>query len=321
MKQQLLIILAVFLTFSFKAEAKPEYSFQEHISILKKELETKNYDSSILDKAFDNKFELDKTVKKAVKKQPEVKFSFDRYLTSKMDPKRVREGKKLYKEHYNFLKELEKKYKVDPEIIVSLWGLETNYGKYPINYNPVKALATMSYTHHRKGRRNFFKRELFALFELHEKKHIDILKVKSSWAGALGQCQFMPSNVLNYAIDGNNDGEIDIWNNEKDVLASIANFLKRLRYKQTKTNYVVLKKIKNKKEVVLNRKYYNVDYWSNLIKNHTLLDQRINYRVYAPKNKEKKFFLVSKNFDIIKRWNNSDYFAFSVLSLAKEIKG
>jgi len=321
MKKITLTVLTILVSANFSVQAAiPKHSFEEHIKRLKLELKQNKYDPSFIDKAFDNDFTLDLQVKKALKNQPEVKNTFDKYMSGKLAEFRVKEGRDLYKKHYEFLKKLEEKYGVDPEIIVALWGLETNYGKYPIKYNPVKSLTTMSYTHNKKSRRDYFKAELFSLFELNKKYKLDILQTKSSWAGALGQCQFMPSNVLKYAIDGDMDGKSDIWTNELDVLASIANFLKALKWKQQEVDFVTFNNNTFFKKQKFNRKYMTVEKWQKLGLNLALQDKLLKLRIYYPENKLNNVFLVSENFAIIKKWNNSDYFAFSVLSLAKEIK-
>ncbi|MCP4354694.1 MAG: lytic murein transglycosylase [Proteobacteria bacterium] len=321
MKKITLTVLTMLLSASFYAEAAiPTYSFKEHIKKIKVELKQKKYDASVIDKVFNNNFVLDVKVKKALKNQPEIRNTFDKYMSGKLATFRVNEGRELYKKHYNFLKQLESKYGVDPEVIVALWGLETNYGKYPIKYSPVKSLVSMSYTHKKKRRRDYFKAELFSLFELNKKYNLDLLETKSSWAGALGQCQFMPSNVLKYAVDGDSDGKSDIWSNELDVLASIANFLKVLKWRQHETDFVTFNNNNFVKKQRYNRKYMTVDKWQKLGLDLVLQDKLLKLKIYHPKNKLNNIFLVSKNFAIIKKWNNSDYFAFSVLSLAKEIK-
>ena len=115
-------------------------------------------------------------------------------------------------------------YGVQARFIVALWGLETNFGKIMGNYNVISALSTLAY----EGRREvFFKKQLWAALKILKEGHIDIANMKGSWAGAMGQNQFMPTSFVAYAVDGDGDGKKDIWGNQADVFSSMANYLKK----------------------------------------------------------------------------------------------
>lgn len=315
------LILSLLLLFvASNAQASKNMSFKQHIEQLKAELSAKGYDATILDKVFRNNFVQDKRVKKSLKNQPEVKFSFNKYVNGKLTKWRIETGRKHYKKNYDFLQFIGKTYKVDPAVVIALWGVETNYGTYPLKHNAFKALANISYTHSRKSRRNFFKKELFDLFEVTKRNKLAPLTLQSSWAGALGQCQFMPSNVLAYAKDGNGDGKIDIWNTQKDVFASAANFIHKLGWQNNVTNIVEIKTPK-RFNIMQKRIFKSAALWNKQgVKFEKKVNKHDKLKLFAPKNKQGKVYLVSKNLDVIKRWNNSDYFAFSVLKLADEIK-
>jgi len=322
--KKLFLTLSLF-TFINEAQAKKlEITFEQHITNLKQEIEAKGYDSTIIDTVFDNKFVLDNRVSKALKNQPEVKFTFDKYVNGKLSSWRIKTGQKLYKEHFETLKAIEEKYKVDAAVVVALWGVETNYGTYPLRHNAFKALTNMTYTHPRESRRQFFKDELFDLFEVAKKNELDPLELKASWAGALGQCQFMPSNVLNYAVDGNGDGKVDIWTTVEDVFASAANFVNKLGWDYSaSTNQEEITYPANY-NIFAKRVYKPISQWESenvkLKNGYNNINKQTKMKLFAPVNKENNVFLVSKNLNVIKRWNNSDYFAFSVLKLAEEIK-
>ena len=133
----------------------------------------------------------------------------------------------------------------------------------------------------------------------------------------------MPSNVLKYAVDGNGDGKVDIWNTVEDVFASSANFVNILGWNYGITSYKEVTVPKNY-NILAKRVFKPLSTWKDegvLIANgYEGVDLSNKLKLFAPINKNNKVFLISKNFDVIKRWNNSDYFAFSVLSLAEEIK-
>jgi membrane-bound lytic murein transglycosylase B len=318
--KKLFFVLSLFAVIG-KADAKKlDITFEQHIANLKSELSAKGYDPAILDKVFNNNFTIDKQVSKSLKNQPEVKFSFNKYVDGKLSEWRITNGRRLYKENYTKLKEIEAKYKVDPAVVIALWGVETNYGTYPMKHNAIKALTNLSYTHSRESRRAYFKKELFDVFELTKKFGLDPLELKGSWAGALGQCQFMPSNVLKYAVDGNNDGKVDIWNTQYDVFASAANFVNILGWNYGVTS---LSEVTTPKgyDILAKRVFKPVSQWqAEGLKLSAKANATDKMKMFAPRNKDNKVFLVSKNFDVIKRWNNSDYFAYSVLALAEEIK-
>lgn len=316
-----LILSLLFFSTINSAFAQKDDDFDKYIKDLKTEITQKGYDPTILDKVFNNNFEQDVRIKTSLKNQPEVKFSFNKYFDSKITPWRINQGAMHYKENIEQLKKIEAKYKVDPQVLIALWGLETNYGTYPLGHNAFKALVNIAYTHHSKSRRDYFKSELFALFEVTKINNFNPTEIKSSWAGALGQCQFMPSNVLNYGIDWNNDGKADIWNTKVDVFASSANFIHKLgwTYKTSNIQEVTIPKGYN---ILAKREFKSIAIWQKegfKFKNKNL-NVNDKMKLFAPLNQENKVFLVSKNFDIIKKWNNSDYFAFSVLTLADEIK-
>lgn len=155
-------------------------------------------------------------------KQPEKTRSFNKYKKDILSPKRVAEGQRLYRTHYKTLKGIETEYGVPASVIVALWGIETHYGKLTGGYEVVDSLATLAFE---GRRRDFFKKELMAALKILEEGHISRHAMKGSWAGAMGQNQFMPSSFMRYAQDHNNDGKRDIWGTLPDVFASSANYL------------------------------------------------------------------------------------------------
>ena len=161
-------------------------------------------------------------VVKSDRKQAEFKMTLERYMVRRVSEARVNNGKKMLADHAELLADVSSKYDVQPEYIVAIWGMETNYGLYTVREDAIRALATLAY----EGRRGeFFRRELLAALTIVDRGHIDLASMKGSWAGAMGQSQFMPTSYLNYAVDHDGDGRIDIWTTEADVFASIANYL------------------------------------------------------------------------------------------------
>ena len=142
------------------------------------------------------------------RKQPEKRKSFAQYRKGVVSQTRIRKGRELYRKHYSLLKEVERQYGVAPQYIVALWGIETNFGGYTGGFSVISALATMGY----EGRReDFFKSELIEALRIIDQGHITPRAMKGSWAGAMGQNQFMPSSFQRFAVDHNGDGKRDLW--------------------------------------------------------------------------------------------------------------
>lgn len=155
------------------------------------------------------------------RRQPESTLSLEEYLDKTVEP-RIDEARALYAENLLLLREISQKYGVQPEYIVALWGMESNFGEQTGGFSVVQALATLAYD----GRRSaYFRGELLDALTILEQGHIAPDDMLGSWAGAMGQCQFMPKSFLRYAVDYNGDGHKDIWDTKADVFASIANYL------------------------------------------------------------------------------------------------
>jgi membrane-bound lytic murein transglycosylase B len=155
--------------------------------------------------------------------QAEFVLSVDEYLNRRLTRRFIRTGREMAAKHRDLLKRVSAHYGVQPKYLVAIWGNESNYGRFLGTRPTIQALATLAWD----GRRGvFFKGELFNALEIIDKGFIGANQLKGSWAGAMGQTQFMPSSYLKYAQDFDNDGDRDIWGSEGDIFASIANYLK-----------------------------------------------------------------------------------------------
>ena len=155
--------------------------------------------------------------------QAEAVLSIDSYVRRRLTPATVRRAQKMASTYRSVLAKVGESYGVQPRYLVAVWGLESNFGAFTGVRPTVQALATLAYD----GRRGeLFRNELFDALRIVERGHMSLDRLKGSWAGAMGQPQFMPSSFLKYAEDFDGDGERDIWSNQGDVFASIANYLK-----------------------------------------------------------------------------------------------
>ncbi len=164
--------------------------------------------------------------------QPEFTQTFRQYVDQRANAWRIQTGRKRLKTHGELLKAIGSRYGVQPRFIVALWGIETNFGRHTGGFSVLRALATLAFD----GRRSaYFRKELFNALLIVDQGHITAAKMKGSWAGAMGQNQFMPSSFLHYAVDHDGDGRRDIWGTLGDVFASAANYLRQAGWRGDQT--------------------------------------------------------------------------------------
>ncbi len=154
--------------------------------------------------------------------QPEFTMTWDRYRATRLSDTRVTNGRAAYGQNSGTLRAVAQRFGVDPGVIVGIWGLETNYGGYTGGFGVVEALATLAWDGRRAA---YFRSELISALKIVDHGDITVPRMTGSYAGAMGQPQFMPSSYPRYAVDFDGDGRRDIWDSRPDVLASIANYL------------------------------------------------------------------------------------------------
>ena len=253
--------------------------------------------------------------------QPEVTLTFDQYVERVVPESRVAKGRKLLAEHRDLLEPIGRKYGVPPRFIVALWGIETNFGQYLGGFPVIGALATLAHD----GRRSaYFRQELLHALRILEDGHITADAMVGSWAGAMGQSQFMPSSFVNYAIDYDDDGRRDIWGTQGDVFASAANYLAQAGWHAGETwgRRVQLPASFDHALTGLEVKKTLAD-WQALglrrADGGALPQAAMNGSVVLPGGEGGPAYLVYDNYRTIMRWNRSFYFATSVGLLADGI--
>lgn len=257
------------------------------------------------------------------RRQPEFTMTFKGYMDRVVNPGRVEKGRRLLAENKAVLDKIEQYYRVQPKYVVALWGIETDFGRITGGYPVVSALATLAYD----GRRSsYFRGELMNALQILDEGHITPAAMLGSWAGAMGQCQFMPSSFLRFAADWNGDGRRDIWTTREDVLASAANYLSSSGWKgdQTWGRPVKLPAKFDKSLVGLNTKKH-LSEWSKLgVKaagGKPLPQADLEASLVMPDNGDGAVFLVYDNFRTTLKWNRSTFFALAVGHLAERIGG
>ena len=252
--------------------------------------------------------------------QPEGRLTFRDYIRKVLSDARVERGRALLRKHRPLLDRVAADYKVQPRFIVALWGIETSYGAFLGGHQVVPALATLAFD----GRRaDLFRRELIAALRVLDRGDIDVGNMKGSWAGAMGQSQFMPSSFLRFAVDYDGDGRRDIWNSLPDVFASIANYLSSAGWDHRHTwgRQVRLASAGNPSigskglEVVK-----PLPEWQSLgvrRKNgRNLPTVALDASLLHTDGGEGPAYLVYDNFRVLMDWNRSTYFALTVGTLS-----
>jgi len=256
-------------------------------------------------------------------KQPEGTMTFVDYLARIVNDKRVKAGRDLFLQHQTLLKRIGGLYGVQPRFIVSLWGIESNYGAQQGDYRIVEALATLAY----EGRRaDFFRKELLNALEILEHHDVSAGNMLGSWAGAMGQCQFMPSSYLRFAVDADGDGKRDIWNSTADIFGSIANYLAGNNWKSDQTwgREVKLPAQLDGKLISLDIEK-PLEEWKKLGLRRAdggelPIVHKLNASLVRPDDTTGPAFLVYGNYKAIMNWNRSTYFATAVGTLADRIE-
>jgi membrane-bound lytic murein transglycosylase B len=164
-------------------------------------------------------------------KQPEYSQTFGRYLANAVSEARVAKGRELMRQNAGLLAAIERRYGVPGRYLVAFWGIETDFGRNTGSFSTVRSLATLAYDSRRGP---YFRDEMFAALTILDEGDIDNRRMTGSWAGAMGQTQFMPSAYLKYAVDQDGDGRKDIWTSVPDALGSVANYLKTLGWDGTR---------------------------------------------------------------------------------------
>ncbi|OUS28976.1 lytic transglycosylase [Thalassotalea sp. 42_200_T64] len=310
-------------------------SFENYVVQLKQQAIAKGFSSELVEQSFKN-VTFHKRAVKADKNQPEHVETLETYLPKRVSDWKVDKAREMLKTHSKELSRIGKQFGVQPRFIVSLWALESNFGKITGNYSVVSALSTMAY----EGRREtFFKSQLFDALTILQQGHIKVENMKGSWAGAMGHNQFMPSSFLAYAADGDGDGKKDIWNNTSDVFASIANYLKKVGWNSDITwarqvqlpadfdySLAIPQKTGGRKPWLTHwsRTEMKLADWNSVgVRKYNggqLPKVDIKAAMVFPDGEQGRAYLAYDNYKSLMHWNLSYYFVTSVGHLADRIK-
>ncbi len=255
------------------------------------------------------------------RKQPEGRLTFAQYRQRVITKNRVRRGQRLLRQHRKLLTQVTTQYGVPGQVIVALWSIESDFGRLTGGFPVIAALATLA---HDERRSAFFRTELLHALQIIDEGHIAAKDMTGSWAGAMGQSQFMPSSFLSRAVDFDGDGRRDIWNTLPDVFASTANYLILAGWHQGETwgQYVTLPTGLDTAVIGLDRQKSIAD-WQALgvrrTNGNALPTTSLPASLVAPSGPQGPTFLVFNNYRVFLKWNRSTYFALAVGQLADRI--
>ncbi len=293
-------------------------NFKEFLNRVGEDALASGISQKTIDAAFSGVTENPKVIR-LDRRQPEGTITFSKYQQNVLPQGRINAGRKRLRDHADLLAQVSAAYNVqNPQYIVSLWGMETGYGAFTGGFDVVRSLATLAYD----GRRSeFFRSELMHALRILEEGHIERASFTGSWAGAMGQSQFMPSSFMRLAVDFDGDGKQDIWNSLPDVFGSAANYLSQVGW--------------NGEEGWGERVYLPADtqfaldlfhpssYWATSgvtdAQGQAVRLELAEAKLVRPGKDEDQYFLVGRNYDVILDWNRSKYFATSVGMLADAI--
>jgi membrane-bound lytic murein transglycosylase B len=263
----------------------------------------------------------DPDVIERTKKQAEFVKPIGDYLASAVSAKRIETGRAKAREWKETLEKVERLYGVDPYVVLGVWGLETNFGGYVGDKYVIRALATLAYARYRG---DYFRRELLSALQILEAGHVHAEDMQGSWAGAMGQTQFMPSSFNHYAVDFDGDGHKDIWTNVPDALASTANYLKKHGWIAGETwGYEVLlpSGFGGSSGATRYRPFAEWAAQGLTRADGEAMPREGHAALIMPAGGGGPAFLVTRNFKVIKTYNNSIAYALGVSLLGDRIAG
>ncbi len=323
-----LALLAATAAFADEPPAQPappavDPAFTQWLQELKQEALAKGIDQQTWDTALGD-FQPIARVIELDQRQPEFVDTFWNYLDRRVDEKRVALGRDKLREHRKLLGKVQARYGIPATILVAFWGMETHFGRSMGSFPTPAALATLAYNNRRSA---FFRSELLAALNILQQQHLPAAEMVGSWAGAMGQMQFMPSTFLRHAVDADGDGRKDIWHSLPDAFHSAALYLRKSGWHPGEIwgREVRLPEGFDYAEARLDLNK-PVKRWAELgvrqasgkplAKAHN-----VNGAILLPQGHGGPAFLVYRNFDVIMEWNRSINYALAIGHMADRLNG
>ena len=324
-----IILLLLYFKIGFSSlvfAADTNKNFQDWLISYKKNAVNKGISQQTVDIVFKNVKFLDNVIKYD-RKQPEFIEDTQTYVNKRASTQRALKAKNLLKKNYKLFNEVEKQFGVEKEILLALWGIETNFGKHVGKMDIVSCLATLSFD---KRRSEFFSNQLFILLQLIDQNKISLNNLQGSWAGAFGNFQFMPSTINRYAIDYDKNNKVELKKSLPDALASAANYINKIGWKTGQPCFYKVKITKNINDKYINKSARKISNKLSILKwkkkgviitENNRLQNNHKAALILPDGKPgTPAFLVFDNYEKILKWNRSLRFGISVCTLSNRIK-
>ena len=320
-KIKIILFAIILILGSVDAVRAQTLPFPQWLESLKAEAIARGVKASVLEQALAGVQPI-KRVIELDRRQPEFTLTFWKYLSNSVNDRRIRRGKQLLENHRTLLERVSRKYGVQPRFLVAFWGLESNFGEYTGTFPVVGALVTLAYD---PRRAKFFREQLLAVLSLISDGHMPAI-VKGSWAGAMGNHQFIPTTYRDFAVDFNGDGRRDLWNTLPDIFASAANYLRRSGWNE---QYTWGREVRlpdrfdfelsglDTRKTMLEWQMLGVRRFDG----RDLPDVDIEGSIIVPAGFEGPAFLVYKNYRTVLVWNRSIFYAIAVGHLADRLIG
>jgi membrane-bound lytic murein transglycosylase B len=319
---QVIVLAALLSSLSPVLAQNTDEAFETCLAALGERARNDGVDAATVTSVLKSTRRLQRVVK-LDRSQPEFTKTFADYYVPRVTTQRVTQGRALYVKHRDLLDRLQREYGVPGHYLLAFWGLETNYGSYFGQIPTMDALATLACDQRRS---TFFSHEFLSALKIIAAGDIEQEHMRGSWAGAIGNMQFLPSVFIKYAVDGDGDGLRDFWGSLPDSLASAANFLRGIGWHT---------ELRWGREVTLPKGFdfslsgrdrgRKLEEWVSLgitdVYGGALPQRDIHAAVLVPSGHRGPAFLTYDNFDVIMRWNRSEYYAISVGRLADRIAG
>lgn len=317
----LLITTLSLLIISPLSPASEARDFDQWLADFKEEARSHGVSDATLERAFRGVRPSPRVVE-LDRNQPETLQTLQNYMEKRVTPFRIELGRQNFREHRKLLQKIEARFGVQGRFIVAFWGMETSYGRFTGGHYVIAALTTLAYD---PRRADFFRKQLLDALLILEEGHVAVEMMTGSWAGAMGQTQFMPSTFRKYAMDGDGDGKINIWESKADAFASAANYLASIGWRRDQTWG---------REVELPGGFDQMLITDKAVKplaEWQQLGVRRRYGGDLPKRElvativqpdgpgERAFITYPTNYNAILDWNRSHKFAISVGTLADAI--
>ena len=295
-------------------------SFKAWLDSFRKEA----FDSGIPHKTLDTAFSGLEPIPQVIeldRNQPEFNLTLKEYLDRVVSEDRIAKGRKKLKEKRTLLKRVSSRYGLEPQFLVALWGIETDFGSSFGSFPVIGSLTTLAYNSRRSS---YFRKELIQALRILNEGHMSIVQMKGSWAGAMGQLQFMPSAFRRFAVDFDGEGRIDIWKDYGDVFASAANYLLQAGWERGQTWGQEVRLPKALNQALTGSKHRKrLSEWQTLgvrcLNGQDLPALDLLSSIIQPDGPAGRAFLVYSNYHCILKWNHSHNFAIAVGILSDRI--